>query len=214
MKKLIRIIALAFALVLVFGTVASSAAAYTTYTYSYDGRALSSPDAYRPYKQVTSSMMGLSTPLNTPTDLYIDDLGLIYICDPNNNRIVVLNENYKFVEEIKTFTNLYGNADSINQAQGVAVANGLLYIADTNNSRIVVLERETKKCVAIHNTPDADVVAEGSLYYPIALSVDTAGRMYVVSSSTIDGIISLNSDGSFASFIGAQKVTYNAFELF
>ena len=190
MKKLIRFIALAFVMVLVFGTVASSAAAYTTYTYSYDGRALSSPDAYRPYKQITSELMGLTTPLNTPTDLYIDDEGTIYICDPNNSRIVLLDENYKFVEEIKTFTNLYGNADSINQAQGVAVANGLLYIADTNNSRIVVLDRETRECVAIHNTPDADVVEEGSLYYPIALSVDTAGRMYVVSSQTYSGILS------------------------
>ena len=214
MKKIIRIIALAFVLVFAFGAVSASAAAYTTYTYSYGGQPLSSPDAYSPYKQIDSNYMGLTTPLNTPTDLYIDDLGLIYIADPSNGRIVVLNENYKFLHEIKSFVNVSGNADSLNGAKGVAVSNGKLYIADTLNSRIVVLDRETKECVAIHNTPDADVVEEGAMYSPVALSVDAAGRMYVVSSTTIDGIISLNADGSFASFIGAQKVTYNALELF
>ena len=214
MKKLIRIIALAFALVLAFGAVSASAAAYTTYTYSYGGQPLSSPDAYSPYKQIDSAYMGLPSPLNTPTDLYIDELGWIYIADPVNNRIVVLDEFYKYNRTISTFVNTSGNADSLNQAQGLCVANGLIYIADTQNYRIVVLERETLKCVAIHNTPDADVVKEGSFYNPVALSVDGAGRMYVVSSTTIDGIISLNADGTFASFIGAQKVTYNAMELF
>ncbi len=214
MKKIIRTIALAFVLVFAIGAVSASAAAYTTYTYSYGGSPLSSPDAYSPYKQIDSVYMGLSTPLNTPSDLYIDDLGLIYIADPNNGRIVVLDENYKFLHQISSFVNVSGNPDSLNGAQGVAVANGLIYIADSLNSRIVVLDRETNECIAIHNTPDADVVKEGAIYTPVALSVDSAGRMYVVSSTTIDGIISLNADGSFASFIGAQKVTYDALELF
>ena len=170
MKKLIRIIALAFALVLAFGAVSASAAAYTTYTYSYGGQPLSSPDAYSPYKQIDSAYMGLPSPLNTPTDLYIDELGWIYIADPVNNRIVVLDEFYKYNRTISTFVNTSGNADSLNQAQGLCVANGLIYIADTQNYRIVVLERETLKCVAIHNTPDADVVKEGSFYNPVALS--------------------------------------------
>ena len=214
MKKLIRIIALAFVLVLALGAVSASAAAYTTYTYSFGGQPLSSPDAYSPYKQIDSAYMGLSTPLNTPTDLYIDDLGWIYIADPVNNRIVILDEHYKYSRQITTFVNSSGNADSLNQPNGLCVANGLIYIADTMNFRIVVLDRETLECVTIHNAPDADVVKEGSFYNPVALSVDGAGRMYVVSSTTIDGIISLNADGTFASFIGAQKVTYSALELF
>ena len=220
MKKIIRLIALAFVMVFALGTLASSAAAYSTYTYSYGGKPLSSPDAYRPYKQINSSYMHLPKALSKPSDLYIDDEGSIYLVDPDmgsNDQpgcIYVLDENYQYQYKIDKFTNLYGNPDALKGAQGVAVANGKIYIADTMNSRIVVLDRETKECVAIHNTPDADVVKEGSLYQPVALSVDSAGRMYVVSSTTIDGIISLNSDGSFASFIGAQKVTYNAFELF
>ena len=221
MKKLIRFIALAFVLVFAIGAVASSAAAYTTYTYSYGGQPLSSPDAYSPYKQIDSAYMGLPKTLNSPSDLYIDEeTGDIYIVDPEAGTtdqpgaIYVLDSNYKYQYKIDEFVNSRGNNDRLKGASGVAVANGLLYIADTNNSRIVVLDRETLECVAIHDTPDADVVEEGDIYKPIALAVDNAGRMYVVSSTTIDGIISLNKDGSFASFIGAQKVTYNAFELF
>ena len=214
MKNIIKIVALALVMVFALGAVSASAAAYTTYTYSYGGQPLSSPDAYSPYKRIDSAYMGLATPLNTPSDLYIDDEGWIYIADDANNRIVVLDENYKFSREIKSFVNIYGNADSLSGAKGVAVANGLLYIADTGNSRIVVLNRETLKCVAVHTKPDADVVKDGSVYAPIALSVDQAGRMYVVSETTNDGIISLNADGTFASFIGAQKVTYSAFDLF
>ena len=221
MKKLIRIIALAFVLVFAIGAVASSAAAYTTYTYSYGGQPLSSPDAYRPYKQIDANYMGLPAALSKPSDLYIDnETGEIYLVDPQQGTneqpgvIYVLDENYKYKYKIDAFVNAYGNPDRLKGAEGVAVANGKIYIADTNNARIVVLDRETKECVAIHNTPDADVVEGNDIYSPIALSVDNAGRMYVVSRTTIDGIISLNADGSFASFIGAQKVTYNAFELF
>ena len=87
MKKLIRIIALAFVMILALGTIASSAAAYTTYTYSYGGQPLSSPDAYRPYKQINSSYMGLPAALSKPTDLYIDEeTGEIYLVDPQIGR--------------------------------------------------------------------------------------------------------------------------------
>lgn len=38
--------------------------------------------------------------------------------------------------------------------------------------------------------------------------------MFVVSSTTEQGIIVMNDDGSFFGFIGAQKVTYNPLDYF
>lgn len=55
---------------------------------------------------------------------------------------------------------------------------------------------------------------EASVYTPVAVATDAAGRVYVVSSTTNYGVISLNRDGSFNGFIGPQKVTIDAWDYF
>ena len=48
------------------------------------------------------------------------------------------------------------------------------------------------------------------MYRPVALAVDPYDRLYVVSSTTIEGIIVMTDEGEFTGFIGAQKVTVSA----
>ena len=58
-----RIIAVLFALVFAisaFAVPASAASPYQTYTYSINGTALYSPDAYTPTKSIDSAYMGLT----------------------------------------------------------------------------------------------------------------------------------------------------------
>ena len=52
-----------FCIIMVFTLIANAAAPYQTYTYSIDGTALYSPDAYVPYKSVDSDAIGLSDPV-------------------------------------------------------------------------------------------------------------------------------------------------------
>ena len=55
---------------------------------------------------------------------------------------------------------------------------------------------------------------EGSVYKPVAVALDSIGNIYVVSSTTYMGIISLSTEGEFQSFVGAQKVSVSAAEIF
>ena len=92
MKK--KIIAVLFALVFAvtaFLIPASAASPYQTYTYSINGAALHSPDAYTPIRVINSEYMGLGeVPLKNPTDLVVDEKGNEYIADRDNQRIVAL----------------------------------------------------------------------------------------------------------------------------
>jgi len=88
-----------------------------------------------------------------------------------------------------------------------------IYVADTGKSRIVVFDGEGNY-VRIIGQPNSDIFDEGQAYSPIALAVDSTGRLFVVSSSAYQGIISLSADGEFEQFVGAQKASYSAWTLF
>lgn len=224
MKKLKSFLALSAVLILLLGTVSSFAASYT---YSIDGVAQASPDAYTTQEVVTSTKIGLEVNLNNPTDIETDDDGNVYIADPSNNRIVVLDEYYRLKFEISTFKNdLGGGLDSLYGCQGVFVWEGLeadengnftakkyIYVADTKKSRIVVFDGDGNY-VRIIGQPTSDIFDEGQQYIPTALAVDSTGRIYVVSSAAYQGIISLSKDGEFEQFVGAQKASVSAWQLF
>ena len=219
MKNTTRIFALMLCCGLLFagliGGLISNAAAYTTYTYSIHGQALESPDAYTPEKVITSQTLGLATALNTPKDLFVDYNNRVYIADPTNNRILVLDKYMsRVVMTLGAFTNGNGVADGLSGAEGVFVTKGSLskegeiFVADTNNRRIVVFNYDGT-FNRLYNEPESEVFDKDAIYSPIALAVDSSGRIYVVSRTTYEGVIALNADGSFSSIVASQKVTAN-----
>ena len=228
-KKLVSVLAVIM-LVLMVSPLAANAAAYSTYTYSVDGFSSKSPDAYTPEIEINSSYMGLvsmemlpdatgklvstqvGVAIDDPRDLVVDDKLNVYIADGANNRIVVLNQYYKFKFTISEFVNDQGIPDSLNTPSGVFVTEDNIFVADTENNRIVVFDREGNFDYIIPE-PVSDVFPENSIYKPVALAVDTTGGIYVISSTTYMGVIALNSDGSFRGFIGAQKVTYDIMDI-
>ena len=97
MKRISKIFSVVFCLILLAGLGAQLSAAsapYETYTYSIDGMALTSPHAYTPSASITSYEMNLSTALNAPRDIFVDENGKIYISDTGNNRVVVCNSSF------------------------------------------------------------------------------------------------------------------------
>ena len=215
MKRITSVLLIVLTLVMVatamsLGVGASSA--YQTYTYSIDGEALYSPDAYSAVKSVDYTQMGLELNFNNPGDMVTDKDEKVYIADTGNNRIVVLSRYYEFLFEISAFVNSQGNNDSLSGPQGVFVTDEAIWVCDTDKNRIVRFSLEGE-FETIIDAPESQLFDNNSVYKPVAMAIDQYGRIYVVSSSTYQGIIVMDSMGQFVGFIGAQAVTISAWDI-
>lgn len=212
-KKMLRIWAAVAALLMIVASVIPTyAAPYKTYTYDINGRPQLSPDAYTPIMQIDSAYMGLPSAMSDPRDLFVGPDGRIYIVEGGNNRVDVLDPNFKFLFAISSFVNDQGVPDSLNGPSGCFVTDEYIYVADTENNRIVVFTLDGE-IDHILEAPTSAVFEQNNIYKPVALAVDSAKRIYVVSSTTYQGIIALNEKGEFQGFIGAQRVTYNIIDI-
>ncbi len=189
-----------------------SAAAYTTYTYSYDGYPLQSPDAYVPSRVVDMETIGLTNDAYDLRDLEVDKEGNVYLVDGRNNQVIVADRYYRLKFTISSFINEYGVPDSLAAPSGVCIANGYIYVCDTDNNRIVMFDTDGNYFKIIPK-PESNYFAEGSLYRPVAVAVDKYNRLFVVSSTTYQGIIVMDDKANFSGFIGAQKVSLNLWQI-
>ena len=215
MKKSIRILCAVFAFVMIASCLAigvGASSAYQTYTYSIGGFALYSPDAYVADKVVDSTSMGLEVPILDPNDITTDDAGNVYIADTGNNRIVCLDRYYKVKFIMNSFVNSFGVNDKLNAPEGLYVTEDYIWVCDTGNARIVVFDRNGN-FVRLIKAPESNLFGDSKLYSPVAIAVDQYNRLFVVSSTTYQGIIVMNSDGEFTNFIGAQAVTLSAWDI-
>lgn len=221
MKKLKWIVLLALSVLMMvplFTVGTSASSAYQTYTYSIDGKALYSPDAYSASKTVNASDLGLEK-LSNPGDMVTDSEKKVYIADSGNNRIVILSRYFELEHVITDFVNDKGNPDTLKNPQGVFVvdgddeSNGEIWVCDTDQNRLVVFDRLTFEFKRIVDQPQSQLFDDDAVYKPVALAIDQYGRIYVVSSTTYQGIIVMDRDGEFVGFIGAQAVTISAWDI-
>ena len=222
MKKVFRALLLILCIAALLAPQASALVPYITYTYDIDGKYVESPHAYVPDTSINSEKLGLTTAMSAPTDILADEMGNIYIADPVNHRFLILNSDYTFNRVVAHFLNSQGVPDNFNQPRGLFVNEKEIFLCDTENNRIVVFEKtldENGRVSAVTFDriivqPESTAFAEGATYKPIACSVDTAGRIYVVSATTNQGIISMNAEGDFLGFLGAQKSAPSAWQIF
>ena len=223
MKKLTAIFCVVFVALLLltaFPLRASAGSAYQTYTYSIDGYALYSPDAYTAVTTVDSEYMGLldkslfanPVAIDNPGDMVTDDDGNVYIADTGNNRIVVLDRYYKVRFVITEFRNDQVVAEALTAPQGVFVTDENIWVCDSGANRIVAFDRDGNFDRLVEE-PESELFESDSVYKPVAMAVDQYGRLYVVSSTTYQGIIVMTNDGEFNGFIGTQAVALSAWEI-
>lgn len=229
-KGLKRILLLAVCLVIVLSAIPAQAIIpYSTYTYDIDGNYVESPHAYVPYEVISSQTLGLETPIANPYDMCTGRSTymyngvktfcwdrMMYISDGDNARVIAVKFNeetntFDFAYELKDFVNDWGVPDSISSPRGLYATDTELYVCDTDNNRILVFATEGNTeyaegdFIRIIAEPESEVFPDDHIYKPIAVAVSSSGYTYVVSSTTYQGIISLNSDGEFAGFIGTQS---------
>ena len=207
MKKIALFLIAVVLMISTFAFTVSATTSYDTYTYSYSGNAQISPAAYAPTLKTTD--FGEIGILKSPNDIFFDKTSdYIFIADTGNNRIVITDKDLKVLKTISEFDN-NGNLETFNEPYGVFVnKNGNLYVADTKNARIVVFDKDFH-FLKILPPLSADVLPEGFSYTPTAVVTDNADNVYVVSMNTNMGIISLDPDGNFEGFFGAQEANVN-----
>ena len=212
MNKFVRILLISLALVMALSPLAGAIEPYTTYTYAKDGTPRQSPTVYSPVRNVDSTYMGLEVPLSDPRDIHVDEEGNVYIVDMGNDRVVVLDKNYAVKFIIKDFVNNNGVPDEFTNPQGIFVDDENIYVCDTDANRLVLFDLEGN-FVRILGRPTSALFGEDSIYKPVAVAVDQYDRIFVISSSNYQGVIVLTEDGQFTGFIGAQAVTYDAWQI-
>ena len=241
MKKLRSVFLLAVCILMIAGTIPAGAIIpYSTYTYDIDGNYVESPHAYVPYETISSSTLGLEEPISEPYDFCVGSVlkksveedeyysewdGMLYISDSGETpRVLAVRYDfetckYSLEYELTTFVNNWGVPDSITTPRGLFATDSELYVCDTDAARILVFSTvdtdEYKKgdFIRIIEEPKSEVFPDNHIYKPVAVAVGTSGYIYVVSSTTYQGIISMNHDGEFTGFLGTQTQSMSLMDM-
>lgn len=233
MKNLKIKLLLAVSLVFMICSISAGAIIpYSSYTYDIDGNYVESPHAYVPYETISSASLGLDFAISEPVDFCTGSIisrptgsseffsewdNMIYISDLGDGeeipaRVIAIEydeetSSYSVKHEFTNFVNNWGVPDSIAGPRGLYAANGELYVCDPDNKRILVFSTEEEtygEFIRIIAEPKSEVFPEDHIYKPVAVAVGTSGYIYVVSSTTYQGIISMNNEGKFTGFLGTQ----------
>ena len=233
MKKITTIIIFALIAVLLVGTISPAASEpYDTYTYSIDGEQLSSPDAYRVQKNISSSYMNIGKISDNgvlsadANDIVTDDDGNVYISDTSNRRVVVLNKYYQAKTIVSDFDDKNtGMPDALSTPKGIYVTTSIdndtnektrfLYVCDTGNKRVVVFKEMADGSFGHYRTIEKPVSSTLATkpFEPSAIAVDLYGRIFLISEGAYEGVYVLSSNGDFTGFIGVQKTTLSLIDM-
>ncbi|QVK18359.1 hypothetical protein KHQ81_01185 [Mycoplasmatota bacterium] len=188
------------------------------YYYSYWGTPIDSVDPYTHVKTITPPEIDVE--IGELTDMYVHNDN-IYLLDGKLNKIVILDENYKFVKQFPE--NLEMDPVKMNGPKGIFVRDELdksgelrtyIYVADTGNGR--VLRIKDNWLYKEFKTPD-ELIFQGEEavdYKPEKIVVNNTGKMYIIATGVYEGILELDPDGTFSRFVGTNKVAINIIDRF
>lgn len=144
---------------------------------------------------------------NNPQDLFIDNYDNVFIADTDNNRVVMLDKNNRFIRQ---FPPKGAKGKSLlNQPNGVYVdGDGDVYVADTENGRVVHYS-PVGQFVEEFREPTGETYDKDLEYKPTKLFVDPFGTIYVINRDDWHGIITMTSQGKFICYVGTIKTEYN-----
>lgn len=146
----------------------------------------------------------------------------IYVVDSVNGRVNIFTDDYRLKGSIRIIRDENGKivvSEETNKQmllsspEGVYVTKEHIYIADTGNERILKLKREAPYSLEQEITRPDTMVGD-SLFKPSKIAVDNSGRIFAVVQNSTEGIIELNSDGSFSRYYGVNSPTVNLVDYF
>ncbi len=193
-----------------------------SYNYSYWGHAIHSAPGMNFTASINAENLGVNWV--SPEDLVVYN-DQIYVVDSKANSLVIINQNFGKDQEITTFNYSQAYLDilaaqgitdetslTLNGPNGVDVTDSGIFICDTSNNRIIKLNHafEVLNTFSEIDDPTFDEVA----FEPRKITVDPTDRMYVVAKNIYEGILEINSDGSFNRYTGVNPIQLTPFEIF
>jgi len=187
-----------------------------SYNYSPLGEVIYSAEAVSVTHIVDSS--NLKDELNQDVSISFGELvdvfaydNKIYLVDKTNNQIHILNEEYEYLTS-------FGTGVLLNPS-GVFVTEDYIYVADTGNFRIALFDHTFNLSSEIlapsdptfKQSPDDE---KGYDFKPLKITVNRAGRIYVVADQVFEGILDFNPDGTFSRYVGANSITLSLWDAF
>ena len=185
---------------------------YAPYTYTFDEEYTAILDAYAYTNKITAQESGAGRFSDLNDLVYVAATQTICVSDSGNNRVVFLDADGAYSGEIATFTGVDGE-DTLSNPTGLFANDTYLYVADSGNHRILQFSLEDKSFVREFPRPVISLLDENYLYEPLRFVVTQAGKFYVIARNINQGLIELNADGEFVSFIGAPKVAVDLIDL-
>ena len=214
MKKLLSILTI-FLGVLISVSPMVEAKGEKSYTYTYDifKTERQSPDTYDALKMITGEELGIGDFKNPQGVFAIKNE--LYICDTDNNRIVVLerkDNEFTVKEEIKS---IRGKTDikTLNGPTDIFVNElGERYIADKNNQRVLYLS-DKNIVIEEYTKPVDETIQVDSAFLPTKVVADETGRVIVLVEAYNQGFLQFAKNGDFIGYLGANKVKFNPIDL-
>ena len=205
------------------------------YIYNYNRIPVQAPLAYKAIRVIGYEDLGLDRQFQ-PSDIFVRG-EYLYIVDKGGNRVIVVDEDYQVVSvisELKNAPALYAyipgktnadgspyqdsemlshNKNTFYGPEGIYVdEDGLLYVADTQNRRIVMCDINGNVSGVVQGVR-VDVINDYA-FKPVKIVVDRTGSFLAIGYAVNRGLLEIDNDGSFRSFVGAPPVTYNAADWF
>ena len=213
MKVLFR---MGWILVVLLTTMTVSAAPYSSYIYINGNSGITdvaAPTAYVP--SVVYDSTSLDAKLSSPEDICRDDEGNFYVLNSSDGYIHCFSPEWE-----KKYT-LFGyleegqlNPTPLNNPQGICVWGDTLFVAETGANRIAKFSLSTRRLTGFINQPESDLFANGFVFSPKKIAVDSTGRIFVVANNVFEGLMELTQDGDFVGYVGSNEVVANAMDIF
>lgn len=178
-------------------------------TLGPEGQLASSPPSYMPEaKIVIPTGASEEEMMSSPEDMCIDkESGMIYVADTGNARILELStDDENYYKEITTY-NIDDQEVTLKKPTGVAINSNYLYVADRDLQKIIIFDKTTLDVVKEIKRPDSILVGTSTRFAPIKVKADDAGNVYAVLEGLNKGVMQLDNDGNFISYIGANTAT-------
>ncbi len=182
---------------------------FESYVYDEWGAAVPAPPLYAPDFQISGTSLGIGSFKGAQDLFYQKDLGLVFLVDSGNNRIVILDEELEVVRILDKLAQGL-NPLTLSTPGGIFVTKeGSMYITDSEKGRIVVADL-FGKVTRIYGPPVSELIGDGFTYKPQKIVLDRAGRMYVQATGVFEGLLCFDSEGRFLQYFGSNRVEMTA----